>query len=671
METLPAGLSKNQNKEINKLIEENTKVLSELYKGFVSETLDSNREKSGKILEKIEEKLEDLDDVISDKLDRILDKEDKRVTSLAQALNKGFSEKLGGIQERMLDKLFKPLTFFTGFTGKDYLDMKRQSKKDKLKNYLTKKISGTINEQAVKKGGENAAPIGTLLINKTLEDIFKDKKKGEDKDLDFNLGGGLAGMGGALKGILGKAGPIAMLAGGLIWAISDAVAGVMRADEWGVSKISAGIGGFLGGDAKGGMMNAFKNAGKWALIGAGIGGLTAGPAGMLAGGLIGAAFGGIMGFIGAEKLAKLTDKLGGKFKPLFDKVSPIFMGYLDTLGQTFGNLINNLFEGFSNFVESGKLEDIFKGTGIFGGILNIMTKPLQTIAQPIIDIAGFILNVISDPEKTLKKVFTDIGNFFSGIVKGAQEFAQDPLAFIKKAVSGMFQAISDFFTGITDSFSFIVGKMSDGKGGINWAKAPEVIGAVLGGGDDKWKNQSAEYHRAQNMVRWLQGRATAGSPMASSLLNKSPSNSDAISLIQGAGLNASTYQGFSMLMPEDQIKMLNQFNSTVAGKITMGGELAPKFHTGGKAYKEQIALLRQNEMVLAPNETSAYTRYLVDKEFGNASSTIDTSIDFSDLIKAVKDLGEELKQLKGTVINQQTVVNRYSPTSIMNSMGAV
>ena len=66
-------------------------------------------------------------------------------------------------------------------------------------------------------------------------------------------------------------------------------------------------------------MNAFANAGKWALIGVGIG-MIGGPVGMLIGGLVGAAIGGILGYIGGDNLAKGFDKVGEWFTSMFDTV---------------------------------------------------------------------------------------------------------------------------------------------------------------------------------------------------------------------------------------------------------------------------------------------------------------------------------------------------------------
>jgi hypothetical protein len=93
----------------------------------------------------------------------------------------------------------------------------------------------------------------------------------------------------------------------------------MKAEDWGTSKVSGFFGAFFGGTGSG-IKNAFKNAGKWALIGAGVGGLIGLLPGAIIGGLLGAAFGGILGYIGGETLAKSFDGIGAWFQKQFDKL---------------------------------------------------------------------------------------------------------------------------------------------------------------------------------------------------------------------------------------------------------------------------------------------------------------------------------------------------------------
>ena len=107
----------------------------------------------------------------------------------------------------------------------------------------------------------------------------------------------------SLKDMLG---PAALL-GGVILMIKDGIAGMDLAKEFGVRKISGFFGGLLGG-LDDGITGAFKNAGKFALIGMGLGSIFP-VIGTLFGGLVGGIIGAMLGFFGGEKIAKVIDEL--------------------------------------------------------------------------------------------------------------------------------------------------------------------------------------------------------------------------------------------------------------------------------------------------------------------------------------------------------------------------
>lgn len=135
------------------------------------------------------------------------------------------------------------------------------------------------------------------------EEREKEGKKGILDDLfsgNLKLGDLLKQMGPALMTL----GGIGAIVAGLIWAVIDGFKAMKMSEIWGTTKLASFIGGFLAG-TESGWKGAFKNMGKWALIGVGTGLLVAGPVGALVGGLIGAAIGGILGFIGGEKIADL------------------------------------------------------------------------------------------------------------------------------------------------------------------------------------------------------------------------------------------------------------------------------------------------------------------------------------------------------------------------------
>tara|TARA_Y100000590_G_C15686377_1_gene1001811 strand:- start:87 stop:2135 length:2049 start_codon:yes stop_codon:yes gene_type:complete len=168
--------------------------------------------------------------------------------------------------------------------------------------------------------------------------ILSKIKKKEDGSMDImgTLGniakfllpaGALAGASAMLGTGLAALGVVALplaVVGAAMKAIYDGFVGWMSAEDWGVSNISGALGGFFGGDAEGGIMNMFINAGKWAAIGAGIGSVVP-VVGTIAGGLIGAAFGAIMGLIGGKKLAEGFDAIGKWFKDSFLAIWDVVM----------------------------------------------------------------------------------------------------------------------------------------------------------------------------------------------------------------------------------------------------------------------------------------------------------------------------------------------------------
>ena len=157
-------------------------------------------------------------------------------------------------------------------------------------------------------------------------------KKGGLKKLLLTLGttlfGGIktafASVGMGIKGLLGPTlmkflSPMALITG-LVLAVKDGISAMGSSMDWGVGKISAFLGGFFGGEADGGVMNMFKNMGKWALIGAGIGSVVA-VVGTLVGGLVGAAIGGLLGLIGAKRIAQAFSAVGAWLKKAWIGVS--------------------------------------------------------------------------------------------------------------------------------------------------------------------------------------------------------------------------------------------------------------------------------------------------------------------------------------------------------------
>ena len=141
------------------------------------------------------------------------------------------------------------------------------------------------------------------------------------KEMDFGAmkGMGLAGGIAGLTSMLGKAifSKTTALIMGLAWAIFDGFAG---AKLWG--GIPGFIGGFFGGLHKG-VMGMAAGAGKWALIGAGLGSVVPGVGTMI--GLIGGAlFGGFLGWFGGEAITGWINNIIALPTAMMEKIVEVF-----------------------------------------------------------------------------------------------------------------------------------------------------------------------------------------------------------------------------------------------------------------------------------------------------------------------------------------------------------
>jgi len=157
-----------------------------------------------------------------------------------------------------------------------------------------------------------------------------------------------AGVGSTATTIIGAG----ALVGGAAWMAHDAVKAVKKADDWGTRKSSAGVAGALFGteDAPS-LQNTAKQAGKYALIGAGIGSFIPGV-GTAVGAGIGALAGAVSSVVSGKQVAQAIDKarnsirgavkqvgdnfkenglIGGALKTARDGISKATKGYVSVL----------------------------------------------------------------------------------------------------------------------------------------------------------------------------------------------------------------------------------------------------------------------------------------------------------------------------------------------------
>ena len=174
---------------------------------------------------------------------------------------------------------------------------------------LLESIDGTEQQEPVnKKGGVGLPGLGGLFGNegidwkKRLEELMKTVNPMKW----LGLGTGAAAFG---AGALTKFGLPAIIGGSAILTAYDGIQGYLKADKWEQSKLSATLGGMLGGTGDGGPMQALiKGFGTGAQL-AWLGSKVGGPVGAVAGGIIGAALGGVSGYFGGQKTGEFLSKL--------------------------------------------------------------------------------------------------------------------------------------------------------------------------------------------------------------------------------------------------------------------------------------------------------------------------------------------------------------------------
>lgn len=270
---------------------------------------------------------------------------------------------------------------------------------------------------------------------------------------------------GATKTAFKAMGPM-MIVTSLIEMAIDGIKGFFKSKEWGTSKISSALGGFLGGATEGGIKSAFSSMGKWALLGAGIGSVVP-VVGTIAGGLIGGAIGGILGAFGGKNLAKGFDSIWKWFKGVF---IPSFLEMLDDL-----------------FAIS-KFKQIFKGDGSLG----------QKIGKSI----GLLLSTIF---KMPIKLFTTSSAFFKKILNlnNIQLSLSNLIQSVFNGLSNGWQNIKDFGGNVKDKAKEAWEKVKT-VGGDVWEGVKESeLGEFVSKLFTSLKNGVVEFFKNNPVDKWM------------------------------------------------------------------------------------------------------------------------------------------------------------------------
>lgn len=394
----------------------------------------------------------------------------------------------------------EPLKSLPGKIG-GLFSKKNKEGKDETKEHLSKRV--IPNKQALIKTGVIGS--ASVYLGNLFEKLFGKASKtgagGMDSEgfldgvIDGITKGGVSGLVKGMAPALMKGAGIGLIAGGIIWGVVDGIIAAGKAEEWGVSKAAAGLGGFFGGTGEGGdIKDAFKNAGKFAIAGAGIGLLAGGPIGALAGGLGGAVLGGVLGWIGGENIAGFFQGVGEWFKGVFvnvkewigenkDAINAVKESVVGILTTLFSPLIDGVKSAFSGIVFRFRNIDEILGNDEMSFwdkakaigkevILGIIEVPYNFVKGGLASFFGdrwsTMSDIAGDKETTIWEKIGGIGKeILSGIVDKMVEFVGGALGLadnvIKLILNEEWEAKYETLkTNLKEVFGFIITPIVDG-----------------------------------------------------------------------------------------------------------------------------------------------------------------------------------------------------------------
>lgn len=680
---------------------------------------EEGQKKQSKLTMTILEKFDDIADAMKSTTKNIAESIFDTVVGPFQLITKPL-EQMGG---------FKFFDLLPGFGSKN---KSGESPSDKLYEFFTgrgkndkKRITPNRNQILQKTPmGEGFVYIGDILEGKKTKD--KTKKGGLLQSLFGGASGesGIIGIASKVFPMLLKALPLVALAAGIIWGVIDAIKAVGMADKWGVSKVAAGIGGFLGGTGKG-WSNAFANAGKWALIGAGAGFLIGGPVGAIAGGLIGAAIGGLLGYIGGEAIAKY---INGTFSSIGAFLGGTGSGWKNAfanagkwaligagVGFVVGGPIGALAGGFIGaaiglllgYIGGQKINTFFAGVGkffvdaghaianatvtLFKGAVSIFNKIFVDKHNPVTGkIQKSLIHKAGDAIVGLGK---NIFGFIGGVGKAASTGGILGAAkYIGDAILPIFQNISKGVTSFIDAHPVLKGIVDSLMGPISWI-------------ENVFKSAVAEIKKfAQDPVKYIKELFTtvkdAITGFFSSLMsffNFLGSQSifetakQVFSGSFGKNLQDYTTRNKELTTLIDQkgttafqqtlvgTKFSGESQSQAVGDLTKGENtklfksIVSNLQTMPDVTKVQDAIIRPDGKVImtSPDDTIYATKNSMNTEAINPSITKGNSelIQSVNKLIAVFEVASKNDKKGGNTIVQNSFVSRYHPTNIMKSTG--
>ena len=533
-------------------------------------------------------------------------------------------------------------------------------------------------ESLLRYGG--IAGAAAVYIGDILFDVLK-VKEGDDKSggIMSKLFGKtkFGGMAQRLFPALMKTLPFAAIAGGILWGVIDAIQGVAKAQDWGVSKISAAIGGFFGGAGNDQIKRMFGNMGKFALIGAAIGSIVP-VIGTLTGGLVGAAIGGILGFIGGEKIAKGIDKVKGALSNLWKGLDINLKKVLKSMGAWavvgagigsvvpfIGTLVGGLIgAGLGAIFELIDFKALWKKIkkigigGLLGEFISFLGKGISKIWEWIKESFGSVFNSIGTVASNLfhgsidwirdsiiQPILQFVGNGIQTAIQGITDIGTWFGTYIINPIKSFFSKVGEGIAGgvrtIVDFFKFhlifpirnffnTIGSFFDAFQGKSFG---DVVKMLIGGGVDETIAQEQEKTTRSIAKEQLQ--------LPDNILNSM--DIEAIkSQLQKQGI---WFPGIQPQKVDDLI-------------ITPKGEA---FQTN----PSDTVIALKNLSSIMEGQTNSDINAIMEGQRKIQENQNES------IVNAIKGLGQSVGNRKeGNTMVQQNFTSRYSPTNIMESLSA-
>ena len=285
-------------------------------------------------------------------------------------------------------------------------------------------------------------------------------------------------------------------------------------------------------------MNMFKNMGKWALIGAGIGSVVP-VVGTLVGGLVGAAIGGLLGLIGAKRIAKAFSAVGAWLKNAWIGVSEFVKDIWNKVVTWFTSLWSWASEG----IAAG-------WTGLTG-----------FISEKWEQVKAWFFNALSWASEGLSAGWTGLSGFVSEKWQAVKKWFEDLLTFESEGGEkiGLGEKIIELFKKIPDKivelFKSIVQTVKDIFSNIS---LPTWLG-----GEEKLTPEEAAQKRSELQTK--------------------------LKVTQGKKLSEG-FMGVGKFTEADRAAQIAEIQKELAA--------IPKLDTGGLVTKTGPAIVHKDELML-------------------------------------------------------------------------